>query len=113
MSRPRSPLPPANTTLPPSLGKSSLCVQYVDNRFVDSYYPTIENTFSKEIKVKNQTFQLEIVDTAGQDEYSITDSRHFIGMHGYLIVYSVTSTGSFEMATVIREKIMNQLVRPA
>ena len=47
-------------------GKSSLAVRFVDGHFVESYYPTIENTFSKEIKWKNQDYSTEIVDTAGQ-----------------------------------------------
>ena len=92
-------------------GKSSLAVRYVDNHFVESYYPTIENTFSKEVKVKNQDYALEIVDTAGQDEYSILNSKHFIGIHGYMLVYSVSSMQSFEMIQVIRDKILNHLVR--
>jgi len=48
------------------IGKSSLTVQFVENHFVESYYPTIENTFSKTIKIKNQEFATEIIDTAGQ-----------------------------------------------
>ncbi|KAG7146047.1 GTP-binding protein rhb1 like [Verticillium longisporum] len=68
-----------------SVGKSSLAVQFVDGHFVDSYYPTIENTFSKTIKYKGQEFATEIVDTAGQDEYSILNSKHFIGIHGYML----------------------------
>ena len=48
------------------LGKSSLTVQYVENHFVESYYPTIENTFSKTIKYKGQEYTTEIIDTAGQ-----------------------------------------------
>lgn len=48
------------------LGKSSLTVQFVDGHFVESYYPTIENTFSKVIRYKNQEFATEIIDTAGQ-----------------------------------------------
>jgi hypothetical protein len=47
-------------------GKSSLTVQFVDGHFVESYYPTIENTFSKVIRYKNQDFATEIIDTAGQ-----------------------------------------------
>jgi small GTP-binding protein len=47
-------------------GKSSLTVQFVDGHFVESYYPTIENTFSKVIKFKGQEFATEIIDTAGQ-----------------------------------------------
>lgn len=91
-------------------GKSSLAVQFVDGHFVDSYYPTIENTFSKTIRYKGQDFATEIVDTAGQDEYSILNSKHFIGIHGYMLVYSVSSLPSFEMVQVIREKILNHLV---
>ncbi|KAJ8120476.1 hypothetical protein ONZ43_g2822 [Nemania bipapillata] len=84
-------------------------VQFVDGHFVESYYPTIENTFSKVIRFKGQDFTTEIVDTAGQDEYSILNSKHFIGIHGYMLVYSVSSLPSFEMVQVIREKILNHL----
>lgn len=94
-----------------TLGKSSLTVQYVDGHFVDSYYPTIENTFSKVIRYRNHDFAVEIIDTAGQDEYTILNSKHFIGIHGYMIVYSVASKQSFDMCRIIRDKILNHLVR--
>ncbi|RHZ50242.1 uncharacterized protein CDV56_100708 [Aspergillus thermomutatus] len=90
-------------------GKSSLTVRFVEHHFVESYYPTIENTFSRIIKYNGQDFATEIVDTAGQDEYSILNSKHFIGIHGYIIVYSVASRQSFEMVRVIRDKILNHL----
>ncbi|KAG9232986.1 hypothetical protein BJ875DRAFT_505664 [Amylocarpus encephaloides] len=92
-----------------SVGKSSLTVCFVDGHFVESYYPTIENTFSKVIKHKGQDFATEIIDTAGQDEYSILNSKHFIGIHGYMLVYSVASVQTFEMVQVIRDKILNHL----
>jgi len=92
-----------------SVGKSSLTVQYCEGHFVESYYPTIENTFSHEIVYKNQTYLTEIIDTAGQDEYSMLNSKHFIGIHGYMLVYSVGSRQSFDMVTVIRDKILNHL----
>ncbi|KAG0648431.1 GTP-binding Rheb [Hyphodiscus hymeniophilus] len=84
-------------------------ILFVDGHFVESYYPTIENTFSKVIKYKGQEYATEIIDTAGQDEYSILNSKHFIGIHGYMLVYSVASTQSFEMVQVIRDKILNHL----
>jgi len=37
------------------------------------------------------------------------NSKHFIGIHGYVLVYSVASTQSFEMVQVIRDKILNHL----
>lgn len=39
------------------------------------------------------------------------NSKHFIGIHGYVLVYSVASKSSFEMVQVIREKLLNHLVR--
>jgi len=92
-----------------AVGKSSLTVQFVDGHFVESYYPTIENTFSKTIRLKGQDYATEIVDTAGQDEYSILQSKHFIGIHGYMVVYSVGSRASFDMVKVIRDKILSHL----
>jgi small GTP-binding protein len=50
----------------PTTGKSSLTVRYVDGHFVESYYPTIENTFSKVIRYKGLDYATEIIDTAGQ-----------------------------------------------
>jgi hypothetical protein len=47
---------------------------------------------------------------SSKDEYSILNSKHFIGIHGYMIVYSVASKQSFEMARIIRDKILNHLV---
>ncbi len=52
-------------------GKSSLTVQYCQGHFVESYYPTIENTFSHEILCKGQKYATEIIDTAGQVSHSM------------------------------------------
>lgn len=38
------------------------------------------------------------------------NSKHFIGIHGYMIVYSVGSKQSFEMVNIVRDKILNHLV---
>lgn len=92
-----------------SVGKSSMTVRFVEDHFVESYYPTIENQFSKSINYKNQDYAIEILDTAGQDEFSIMNEKHLIGIHGYLVVYSVTSKQSFELVEVIRDKILNSM----
>jgi len=53
----------------------------------------------------------EAADELAQDEYSILNSKHFIGIHGYVLVYSVGSKQSFDMVRIIRDKILNHLVR--
>jgi len=90
-----------------SVGKSSLVIQFVDNHFVESYYPTIEATFSKSVKHQGVEYECDIIDTAGQDEYSILNSKHAIGIHGYVLVYSVTSRNSFDMIQIVHDKISN------
>jgi Ras family protein len=79
----------------------------MENVFVDSYYPTIEATFTKSIKYKGRSYTCDIIDTAGQDEYSILNSKHAIGIHGYVLVYSIASRNSFEMVQTVYDKILN------
>ncbi|KAG8218700.1 small GTPase superfamily [Butyriboletus roseoflavus] len=90
-----------------SVGKSSLVIQFIENHFVEAYYPTIESTFSKVVVYQGVEYDCDIIDTAGQDEYSILNSKHAIGIHGYVLVYSVTSRRSFEMVKIVYDKILD------
>ncbi|KAI0346766.1 hypothetical protein BDW22DRAFT_1480510 [Trametopsis cervina] len=90
-----------------SVGKSSLVIQFIENHFVESYYPTIESTFSKTINFNGVDYDCDIIDTAGQDEYTILNSKHAIGIHGYVLVYSVASRKSFDMIQVVYDKIIS------
>ncbi|XP_043362381.1 GTPase RhebL1 isoform X3 [Dermochelys coriacea] len=74
-----------------SVGKTSLAHQFVDGEFLECYDPTVESTYNKMLMVGKDEFHLQLVDTAGQDEYTILPPSFSIGIHGYLLVYSVTS----------------------
>lgn len=91
-----------------SVGKSSLTIQFVENQFVDSYDPTIENTFSKTFRHEGKDVVLKIIDTAGQDEFSIFPPCYTMDIHGYVLVYSVTSKQSFEIVKKIYQKLLVQ-----
>ncbi|XP_055698824.1 GTP-binding protein Rheb homolog [Phlebotomus papatasi] len=88
-----------------SVGKSSLSIQFVQGQFVDSYDPTIENTFTKLTRVNSTDYEVKLVDTAGQDEYSIFPAQYSMDFHGYVLVYSITSRKSFEVIQIIYEKL--------
>jgi len=90
-----------------SVGKSSLTIQFVEGQFVDSYDPTIENTFTKTVKVRGQDYYLKLVDTAGQDEFSLFPLQYTMDIHGYCLVYSINSLKSFEVVKVIHEKLID------
>ncbi|RXG52425.1 GTP-binding protein Rheb [Armadillidium vulgare] len=87
-----------------SVGKSTLCIQFIEGHFVDNYDPTIENTFNK---VNGQEFGLELIDTAGQDEFSIFPNHYAMDIQGYILVYSITSAASFDAVQSIYEKIVD------
>ena len=89
------------------VGKSSITVQFVERIFVETYYPTIENTFRKDVNFRGESMTLQILDTTGQDELTIFSPRHMVGIHGYLLVYDVTSRQSFRVVQYIYEKILN------
>jgi len=90
-----------------SVGKSSLTIQYVEQKFVDSYDPTIENTFVTTASIRGQPYSLKLVDTAGQDEYSIFPTQYTMDIHGYCLVYSINSMKSFDVVKVIYEKLLD------
>lgn len=90
-----------------AVGKSSLCLQYVDNTFSEVYEPTIDSTFTKPTKFCGHDYIITIYDTEGQDEYSLFSRYDSIHAHGYILVYAVTSRKSFEVIKVIFEKLVN------
>jgi len=90
-----------------SVGKSSLVKQFIENHFMDSYFPTIESTFAKSVVYKGVEYDCHIIDTAGQDEFSPINAQYAIGIHGYVLVYSITSRNSFNMIQVVYDKIVD------
>ncbi|KAJ7591111.1 small GTPase superfamily [Mycena floridula] len=92
---------------PRSVGKSSLLIRFIENHFGENYYPTIESSFSKGVKLNGTEYDCDLIDTAGQDEYSILNAAHAIGVHGFVLVYSVTSRNSFNMVQIVYDKIVD------
>jgi hypothetical protein len=42
-----------------------------------------------------------------QDEYSPINSQYAIGIHGYILVYSIASRSSFDMIQIVYDKIID------
>jgi len=80
---------------------------HLKNHFADSYYPTIESTFMKSVVHKGVEYDCHIIDTAGQDEYTPINSQYAIGIHGYILVYSIASKNSFDMIQIVYDKIVD------
>ncbi|CEI96969.1 Putative Ras-like protein 2 [Rhizopus microsporus] len=51
------------------VGKSALTIQFIQSHFVDEYDPTIEDSYRKQCIIDSETALLDVLDTAGQEEY--------------------------------------------
>lgn len=78
------------------VGKSALTIQLIHSHFVDEYDPTIEDSYRKQVVIDNEVQVLDILDTAGQEEYSAMREQYMRTGEGFLLVYSITSETSFE-----------------
>lgn len=88
------------------VGKSCLTQQFVNGMFVGaSYNATIEDKFTKNLEVDGTNVFAEILDTAGQDQYSAL--RKFFMPLGdvFVLVYDITQDFTFEEINPIKDEI--------
>eukprot|EP00008_Paramoeba_atlantica_P011818 CAMPEP_0201488594 /NCGR_PEP_ID=MMETSP0151_2-20130828/19244_1 /ASSEMBLY_ACC=CAM_ASM_000257 /TAXON_ID=200890 /ORGANISM="Paramoeba atlantica, Strain 621/1 / CCAP 1560/9" /LENGTH=186 /DNA_ID=CAMNT_0047873917 /DNA_START=68 /DNA_END=628 /DNA_ORIENTATION=+ len=88
------------------VGKSALTLQLIQNIFINEYDPTIEDSYRKQMVIDNEVCLLDILDTAGQEEYSAMRDQYMRVGEGFLCVYSVNSRSSFEEIDQFRESIL-------
>lgn len=87
------------------VGKSALTIQFIQNHFVDEYDPTIEDSYRKQVLIDSETCLLDILDTAGQEEYSAMRDQYMRTGEGFLLVFAVNNAKSFEDISMYREQI--------
>ena len=88
-----------------AVGKSAITVQMVSGHFLSSYDPTIEDSYRTTINVNNQDIILNILDTAGQEEFYALRDQYMRSGDGYIIVFSITSVTSFLEVNAIKEQL--------
>lgn len=81
-----------------SVGKTTLILKYVEDRFRHKYKPTIGvDLFIKQIRLTDCETKLTIWDVAGQERFKIIRKGFYEGGSGALLVYDVTRPETFEM----------------
>ncbi|KAJ5080513.1 ras-like protein [Anaeramoeba ignava] len=89
-----------------AVGKSAITLQFIAKQFVQKYEPTIEDVYKKMITINNQHVILDILDTAGQDEYSSLRSHYYAKGDGFLLVCSYDNFSSIEEILEFKETIL-------
>lgn len=88
------------------VGKLALTIQLIQSHFVDEYDPTIEDLYRKHCVIDGEPALLDVLDTAGQEEYSAMREQYMRTGEGFLLVYSVTLRNSFEELTAFYQQIL-------
>ncbi|KAH0795080.1 small GTP-binding protein [Histomonas meleagridis] len=81
-----------------AVGKSALTIQFVQGYFITDYDPTIEDSYKRVLLVDNENVQLDILDTAGQDDFAPMRTSYMRQGKGFIIVYAIDDRASFEEA---------------
>ncbi|CDS03369.1 hypothetical protein LRAMOSA00771 [Lichtheimia ramosa] len=88
------------------VGKTALTIQLCLNHFIETYDPTIEDSYRKQVVIDDKPCVLEVLDTAGQEEYTALRDQWIRDGQGFLLVYSISSRSTFERVPIYRDQIL-------
>jgi len=88
------------------VGKSALTVQFVQGIFVEKYDPTIEDSYRKQIEIDGGQCMLEILDTAGTEQFTAMRDLYMKNGQGFVLVYSIIAQSTFNDLPDLREQIL-------
>ncbi|EOO01629.1 putative ras small monomeric gtpase protein [Phaeoacremonium minimum UCRPA7] len=88
------------------VGKSCLTAQFVHNEWIESYDPTIEDSYRTQVSVDGRQVVLEILDTAGTEQFVAMRDLYMKTGQGFLLVFSITSPSSLSELYNLREEII-------
>ena len=79
---------------------------YFQSYFVTDYDPTIEDSYQKQCVIDGTVAKLDILDTAGQEEFSAMREQYMRSGEGFLLVFSLSDRRSFEDAARFHKEIL-------
>ncbi|CAD5117239.1 DgyrCDS6035 [Dimorphilus gyrociliatus] len=88
------------------VGKSALTLQFMYEEFVEDYEPTKADSYRKKVVLDSEEVQIDILDTAGQEDYAAIRDNYFRSGEGFLCVFSITELDSFQQTVEFREQIL-------
>ncbi|XP_011995620.2 ras-related protein Ral-B isoform X2 [Ovis aries] len=88
------------------VGKSALTLQFMYDEFVEDYEPTKADSYRKKVVLDGEEVQIDILDTAGQEDYAAIRDNYFRSGEGFLLVFSITEHESFTATAEFREQIL-------
>lgn len=91
---------------PGAVGKSAITLQYAQRVFIRDYDPTIEDVYRKNTAVDGIACLMDVLDTAGQEDYVSLRATWMRDRNGFLLVYSMCDRSTFNDL----QSFLNQLL---
>lgn len=89
-----------------AVGKSALTLRFVRSEFIGVYEPTVEDAYRKHVETPDgEVGVVEIIDTAGTDQFRTMRELYFKNSDGFMLVCSVDQPGSIEELESIYQQI--------
>ena len=88
------------------VGKSALTFRFINNKFPTEHDTTREDSYSIPARIDDIQCQLEILDTAGQDDYQTMLDTWINSADGFILVYSIDNKESFQSTKTRYERIL-------
>ena len=81
-------------------------VQFVQSVFVDRYDPTIEDSYRKQVEVDGHQCMLEILDTAGTEQFTAMRDLYMKNGQGFILVFSIIVSQTFDELAELHKQIL-------
>jgi len=78
-----------------AVGKSALTLQFIQGQFVADYDPTIEDAYRKHITIDRNALLLDVLDTAGQEDFIALRTSWMRNKDGFVLAFSIVDRKSF------------------
>ncbi|KAF9435703.1 hypothetical protein BGZ76_005694 [Entomortierella beljakovae] len=91
------------------VGKSALTLQYMYGDFVEEYDPTKADSYRKKVSLDGHDCQIDILDTAGQEEYAAIRDNYYRSGEGFICVFSLCEYESFMHTQEFKDQISRVL----
>ncbi|KAI0297296.1 small GTPase superfamily [Multifurca ochricompacta] len=88
------------------VGKSALTVRFMRDEFVENYDPTIQEEYRKTIEVDGELTWLEVLDTAGAEQFTALNEIYIASGRGFILVFSLALEASLREVTSLRQQIL-------
>ena len=84
------------------VGKTSLIYRVVNNTFPDAHDATIEDKYKTFVDVEGDVQEIQIVDTAGEEDYQNMLDQWVEMADGFILVFAIDDTETFN---ALKEKV--------